>query len=169
VEKLTELFTENKDRRFSVGRYAQMWLRTREGYAQMLRTPGVSYKCGVHALNNLALQLYGTNVVPIVQAPSPVGGFTLAQLWSYSDAYQLGLAPVLRESGDEIIVPSLVHRRQNHYAAIIARHGDRYEVIDPTFGEQRQMMDAQTLNAEASGYFMIRPITVPLGWRGESG
>jgi hypothetical protein len=163
-ERLTELFTENRDRRFSVGWYAQMWVRTREGHAQMHRTPGIAYKCGVHALNNLAFALYGTNVQAIVQAASPVGGFSLGQLWSYSDAHQLALAPAVRERGDQIVVPSLVHWRQNHYAAIIAKHGERYEVIDPTFGEERQMMDAQTLDAEASGYFMIPANALPSGW-----
>lgn len=163
-EKLAELFAGNQERVFSVGRYAQMWARTREGYAQMQRVPGASYKCGVLALNNLAFQLHGTNVQAIMDARSPTNGFSMEQLWRLGDAHQLGLVAVLRESGNEIVVPSLVHWRQNHYAAVVAKHGDKYEVIDPTFGG-RQMMDAETLNTEASGYFMISATAPPPGWR----
>ena len=164
AEKLTEIFAVNEERVFSVGRFAQMWARTREGFAQMQRVPGDSYKCGVLALNNLAFQLHGTNVQAIMDARSSTNGFSMEQLWGLADAHQLNLAPALREIGNEIAVPSLVHWRQNHYAAVIAKHGDKYEVIDPTFGG-RQMMDAETLNTEASGYFMISSTAAPPGWR----
>jgi ABC-type bacteriocin/lantibiotic exporter with double-glycine peptidase domain len=47
------------------------------------------------------------------------------------------LVPVARNSGDELVVPSVIHFRQDHYAAIIAKKGDSYEVVDPTFGNRK--------------------------------
>ena len=164
VEQLAPLYLEHRDRVFAAGNVAQVWTRTREAYTHMVRQPDIAYKCGVYALNHVARTLYGTNVLALLRQPSPLGGFSLATLWSLSDAQGLGLVPAVRGPNSELVVPCLVHWTQNHYAAIVARHGDMYEVVDPAFGG-RQMMDAQTVNAEASGVFMVPAAALRAGWR----
>jgi hypothetical protein len=66
----------------------------------------------------------------------------------------LDLVAVRRVSGDELVVPSVVHWKQNHYAAIVERSGDSYLVKDPTFGRPL-WMSLDTINAEASGNFLV--------------
>ena len=163
VETLGPLLAANQDRVFSDGAAAAIWSITREAYAHMVRQPGLAYKCGVYALNHVARTLYGTNLIDLEMTSSPVTGFSLADLQGLSDAHHLGLVAVARPAGDALVVPSVVHWTQNHYAAIVGGRSGFYDVRDPTFGG-RQIMDADTLNAEASGYFLVPAGAIPPGW-----
>jgi len=77
----------------------------------------------------------------LVSVPSPETGFSVRMLADLSRELGLGLVPVFRENDDELVVPSVVHWMENHYAAIIERVLDEggyvYKVIDPTFGDAR--------------------------------
>ena len=73
------------------------------------------------------------------------------------------MVAVQRVRGQDLIVPSVVHFRVNHYAAITARDGNRYKVEDSAL-EQPIWMDIQTINAEASGYFLIPLNQQQAGW-----
>jgi len=68
-----------------------------------------------------------------------------------------------RVRGD-FIVPSVVHWRVGHYAAMVRQEGDRYLLEDPTFGNT-VWATRQALEAESSGYFLIPPGELPRGWR----
>ena len=109
----------------------------REAYDYMLKHPAYSYRCGTFALSTVAQQLYKTNNVDILTQLSPQTGFSMASLWDLSQRAGLDLVPVQRISGTDLIVPSVVHWRQNHYAAIVAVQGNLYKVLDPTFRMSR--------------------------------
>ena len=64
----------------------------------------------------------------------------------------------------EFIVPSVVHWKVGHYAAIVRQEGDRYLVEDPTFINS-VWATKQALEDETSGYFLIPPGDLPRGWR----
>ncbi len=121
IETLDALFQETRGRVLDRGPLSQKWARTWEAIAEMRQKPGISYKCGTFALNNVARALrLNYDAGPLMREPSPTTGFSLQALTELSTRLRLGLVPVHRESGQEIPVPSVVHWRQNHYAAIIS-------------------------------------------------
>jgi len=65
---------------------------------------------------------------------------------------------------EDFIVPSVVHWKAGHYAAIVQKDGDRYLVEDPTFNTS-VWATKSALEEEASGYFLIPPADLPIGWR----
>jgi len=66
----------------------------------------------------------------------------------------LNLRAMRRNQGQELIVPSVIHWRQNHYAAILDQQQGAYLVNDPTFGEPRFLLP-EVINEEASGVFLV--------------
>ena len=79
---------------------------------------------------------------------------------------QLGLhyQPAFRPPGADIIIPSIVHLTVDHFAAVVRREGDRYLLEDPTFKRDAWVTRA-TLDAEASGHFLIPAGELAPGWR----
>ena len=79
---------------------------------------------------------------------------------------QSGLTSAATSGGEsgEFIVPSVVHWKVGHYAALVRQEGDRYLLEDPTFGNT-VWATRQALEAETSGYFLIPPGDLPRGWR----
>ncbi len=51
-------------------------------------------------------------------------------------------------------MPSVIHWRQNHYAAILEQQEGLYLVSDPTFGESK-FIPAEVINEEASDVFLV--------------
>lgn len=64
----------------------------------------------------------------------------------------------------DFIIPSVVHWKVGHYAAMVRQEGDRYLLEDPTFGNT-VWATRQALEAETSGYFLVPPGDLPRGWR----
>jgi len=164
-ETLTAILQDTRGRVLDRGPLSQMWARTGEAIAQMRLRPGISYSCGTFALYEVSQQL-GINydARTLLKIPSPSTGFSMKTLVDFSAQFGLGLVPAVREAGVELVVPSVIHWRQNHYAAIVAREGSLYRVIDPTFGRPRYLT-ADNINAEASGNFMVRGNQIPSGYR----
>lgn len=168
LEALTNLVQETHGRILDRGRLSQKWRRTREAVTQMRLYPGVSYQCGTFAMNAVARELaLPYDASTLLRTPSPTSGFSLAELTELSTRLNLGLVPVARTQGTELPVPSVVHWQQAHYAAILSRQGNLYKVADPTFGRPRYM-PAETINAEASGYFLapVSRLTGSFRWLG---
>src|ERR1043166_6983759 len=65
----------------------------------------------------------------------------------------------------DFVVPSVVHWKVGHYAAMGRRGGDKFLLEDPTFGNT-VWATREALEAETSGYFLIPPGDLPRGWRG---
>jgi RHS repeat-associated protein len=81
---------------------------------------------------------------------------------SKSEISQSGLTSAA--TGGDFIVPSVVHWKVGHYAAIVRQDGARYLVEDLTFGNT-VWATREALEAETSGYFLIPPGELPRGWR----
>jgi len=69
------------------------------------------------------------------------------------------------ERRSDFIVPSVVHWKVGHYAALVRQEGDKFLLEDPTFGNT-VWATRQALEAETSGYFLIPPGDLPPSWRG---
>ena len=76
----------------------------------------------------------------------------------------LDLVAVERPSGGELVAPSVVHWKENHYAAIVEQKGDTFRVVDPTFRLSR-WLSADAINHEASGQFLVPAKQKPATWR----
>ncbi len=165
LDALTNLLAETRGRVLDRGRLSQKWARTREAIGDMRLRPGASYRCGSFALAAVARELGVKYDAPaLINTPSPATGFSLSALSELSERLGLGLVPVVRAAGGEIPFPAVVHWQQNHYAAILSRRGNLYKVVDPTFGHPRYMT-AETINAEASGYFLAPAIQLTGNFR----
>ena len=69
-----------------------------------------------------------------------------------------------RTKGAAFVVPSVVHWKVGHYAALIRKDGDNFLLEDPTFRNEIAATTA-ALEAETSGYFLVPPGDLPSGWR----
>jgi YD repeat-containing protein len=166
VEELDVLFRSQQGRTFSDPASAQLWVRTQEAFMHMLRKPEIAYRCGPIALFNASRQGSGQSIGALHQTPSPVTGFSLADLEGLSSQHHLGFAAAFRPPGTPLVIPAVVHWNENHYAAVVAERNGGLLVQDPTFGASL-WVDAATLEAEASGYFLIpASVGLPAGWRG---
>jgi RHS repeat-associated protein len=164
TETMKSLFDESKDRAM-LPPSRDDYVRLQQAYGHMLAHPADSYRCGTFALNAVGKALYGTNYYrEIVLLNSPETGFSMANLLEIAASNSLDLVAVERPSGVELVVPSVVHWRENHYAAIVENRGDMFRVVDPTFRLSR-WLSADAVNHEASGRFLVPAKRKPAGWR----
>jgi YD repeat-containing protein len=87
----------------------------------------------------------------------------LDQLTQLSRQMKMNFQPAKRQAGAAIIVPSVVHWKSGHYAAILEKTGDSYFVKDPTF-QSEAILSKAAIEDEASGYFLVPQGTLPTGW-----
>jgi RHS repeat-associated protein len=155
-ETLELIFEETQGRVLDAGPLQQILEATKDGFVVMRNEPGVAYRCGTLALSHVAriLQPGNANTLVPLLVPSPESGFSMSALQDLANHYRLNLVAVQRRSGQALVVPSVIHWQLDHYAAITDFDGKRYKVEDPTF-ERTIWMDAETINAEASGYFLV--------------
>jgi RHS repeat-associated protein len=71
---------------------------------------------------------------------------------------------LLTSAATRLVVPSVVHWKVGHYAALVRQEGERYLLEDPTFGT-KVWATREALEAETSGYFLIPAGDLPQGWR----
>jgi YD repeat-containing protein len=135
----------------------EFWLRTMEKHVRMVKYPHDAYKCGIYALDQVghALQL-DFDRGRLLKTRSKKEGFSLAELEVISADYNLGLVGVARTAGSATIpYPSVVHWRQEHYAAIVERLEDNlFKIADPSAAGVLYLT-AEEINAEATGYFLV--------------
>lgn len=155
ADRLAALFEEVGERTVT-GPATEALAGAKEGLWQMRNNPGVAYLCGPMALKNLLLaQGADTQRVAFLDAyRSPQGGVTLAQVARLADQAKLAYRLVHRAPGQPIPVPSIVHWKVTHFAAIVGEDGDRLHLKDPTFGTDL-WISRRALDAEASGYFLV--------------
>ena len=137
-----------------------------EGLATMRANPEIAFKCGPYALYSIQRSIDPLNARfdVIHAAPSTPDGTSLAYLHELSEQLAMNMQMAHRGDGVELIVPSVVHLKLGHYAAITRREGDRYLLQDPTFGRD-VWATRNALETESSGYFLIPAAHLGAGWR----
>jgi RHS repeat-associated protein len=141
----------------------------RETLWVMQNDPKHLYICGPTALKMLLLaqhrQYSEVDFLNWVRADGP-RGTSLAKVASLAQRAKTSLIPVFWKSGEPVPVPSIVHWRVGHFAAIVGAGNGRYEVRDPTLGRQELWVTQAALDAEASGYFLVPENAARIGaWR----
>ncbi len=156
LTELNQLLASVGDRVIE-GAAAEFVTGAREGAGVMRQQPEIAYLCGPKALVNVlkTLDAKPEQIKTADEAKSGVHGVTLTELAAL--AAQAGLAHSLikREAGQPIPVPSVIHWKLNHYAAITGERNGRYVVEDPTFASGGHELTRAAIDAEGSGYFLV--------------
>ena len=162
--ELTAFLEEVKARRF-VGQATELIAAGKGGAALMKKHPEKAFRCGPLALSRiLASQGSPLQVAPaIVDSQSTMDGISLAAVADISRQVGLNYQPAKRSPGAALIMPSVIHWKVGHYAALIKQENGRYLTQDPTF-ENETWHTLEALEAEASGYFLVPPGPLPKGW-----
>ncbi|MBB3428898.1 RHS repeat-associated protein [Rhizobium sp. BK312] len=82
-------------------------------------------------------------------------GTTLAELGGLASKAKLDYRLIRRSPDEAVPVPSVVHWKVGHFAAIVGKANGRYHVQDAVFPNADMWVTLDALNAEASGYFLV--------------
>jgi len=132
----------------------------------MQNRPEIAFRCGPLALHRikLAADPHDSSAAEIFSSVSTQRGFSLPQVADLSARIGLGYQMAFREKAGAFVVPSVVHWKVGHYAALVRQDGDRFLLKDPTFGND-VWATRQALESETSGYFVVPPGPLATGWR----
>jgi RHS repeat-associated protein len=165
VSDLETIATQVKGRSFS-GSAAQIYSEASSGFWLMKHRPQDAFRCGVSALQEILMTSKRKIADPslLEKAQSTPQGISLNNVAKLSGKVGLSMQMAKRTEGASFIVPSVVHWKLGHYAAVVGEHNGKYEIHDTTFGGENFMVSADTLNREASGYFLVPSGPLPNGW-----
>ncbi|MCK4842727.1 MAG: hypothetical protein KAT04_12730, partial [Methylococcales bacterium] len=154
ADQVEALLATVKNRSFT-GPATESVSGAKEGLWMMRNNPGISYLCGSKALYSLLdwqqPEAKGLSVLDAYR--SGENGINLIELESLAKQADMNYRLAYRKN-EEIPVPSVIHWKVNHYAAIVEKQGKLFHVKDPTFG-QDLWLTKEAINAQASGYFMV--------------
>jgi RHS repeat-associated protein len=165
VDSLSALFEEAGGRFIGDAQSRLAFQRAWEAYGLMRAYPDAAYRCGTYALGHVGQAAYGTNrnLGGLLDRSAPPSGFSMTKLSELAQLYRLGLVPVQLPRIPELPVPSVVHWKQNHYAAIVGRQGDLYRVRD-AIDEHPQWRSLEDITEEASGHFLVLASQASSDW-----
>jgi RHS repeat-associated protein len=137
-----------------------------EGLWTMKNHPEIAFRCGPLALERIKRRVDPQHPAAdiIRNSASTEKGCSLPQVAELSQKIGLNYQMAFRQAGGEFVIPSVVHWKVGHYAALVRKEGGMYLLEDPTFGN-RVWATRQALEDETSGYFLIAPGTLPSRWR----
>ena len=187
-DSLEKLFAELGNRDVH-GPATEKLTGAREGLSIMRNEPGIAFRCGPMALDRIRAAGSQSDAFDpmIVGTHSTQRGLSLENLAALANSLKMNYQMAHRRAGTPVITPAIVHWKAGHFAALTKatpaapahqqeaqsaggtarRTCDRlrYLVQDPTFGDDIWVTQA-TLDAEASGYFLVPKGKLPAGWRG---
>lgn len=160
IERLQSFFEEIGDRAVT-GSATEAVQAARELLVLSEKDPRHLFTCGPLALQSLLLARGAdAEAVRFLQwlrvGPN---GTSLADVAALADKAKLQYRIVFRKPGQPVPIPSIVHWRVGHFAAIVGEENQRFRVQDPVFRNQALWATQKALDAEASGYFLV-PIDV---------
>ncbi len=143
--------------------------KARETLWIMENEPKHLYLCGPLALKFLMMENPATTSEQldfITRYRASPKGVSLAELDRLAGDAKVSLTPVFRNADQPVPVPSIVHWKPGHYAAILGREKDGYLVRDPVLGQHARWLPAGAVEEETSGYFLAQAGEVEAaGWR----
>jgi len=166
-DRLERLFAEIEGRNIG-GAAAEKISGARSGYWQMLNTPDKAFRCGPLSLDRIlaATRSTGYRMDPLIfDSRSTQRGTSLLQMRDLSRKVGLNLQMARRASPTaDPLVPSMVHWRAAHFAAMVRSENGRYLLQDPTFGGET-WVTRTAIDEESSGSFLVPEGPLPPGWK----
>ncbi len=165
MDELGDLLRKNRERLIADRHLKGVHAQTVFGYQAMLASTESGFRCGVFALNAVGASLKPGKHDPraITSLAAPTTGFSLAALGQLARRVNLDLVATHWVGTKQPIVPSVVHWRANHYAAITQVKDGKYKIVDPGLIYPRWMSEAD-IQEEASGNFLIPRERLDVGW-----
>jgi RHS repeat-associated protein len=165
MAELDETLRSVGDRVF-VGSATERVTGAREGLANMRNHPETSFRCGPHAVHRIMSTLKPGSVghESVYESVSTKEGCSLEHIAQLSGRLGLNFQMAFREKHAALVIPSVVHFKLDHFAAVVEHRSDRYLLQDPTFGND-VWLSKETLESESSGYFLIPQAELKPGWR----
>jgi hypothetical protein len=112
--------------------------------------------------------LSGQKPLPETKPAPRAGGYDLAELGDLARSRGQDLTALYRPVGARVPVPSVVHWKSGHYAALLGEEtrpaGRYYHVRDGALGRDAWVSEA-ALDDEASGYFLTEVSSLSADWR----
>jgi len=139
----------------------------KQGLATMTVRPECAYKCGPYALNRILRFLGKTSGLSqvVANASSTHRGTNLTQVKNWAKQCGLDYQIAKRAPGAPLLMPSIVHWKVSHFAALTEMTDNRYHVEDPTFGQSDNFwLSARSIDSESDGYFLVPNSPLPDGW-----
>jgi len=165
MRELSELLESSKDRALG-GPGALMIEAAKDALKMMQSHPEFCFRCGPMALDKIRSHqnpAKGANLL-IYASKSTTNGFSLSQVAELSRQLGMDYQMAFRSNGAPFIIPSVIHWKLGHYAALLQQDGNRLLIQDSTFLSSA-WVTTSALNQESSGYFLIPPGPLPAGWR----
>lgn len=165
ADRLRALFIEMGDRAVT-GSATEAVAGARDGLWMMEHEPGISFLCGPVALRNLLLSQGATptQVKFLGDYRSGAHGVSLTEVGRLATQAHLPHSLIRRTPDQAIPVPSVVHWKVSHYAAIIDERDGRYHIQDPIFGDDL-WVTRDAIDSEASGFYLVPTKTLKPGWQ----
>jgi RHS repeat-associated protein len=163
-EDIRRLLAEIKDRPLT-GMATEYVAGAREGLWIMDNEPGFAYLCGPKALESIIdyFQPQGAKRSVVDAARSGPKGYSLKQVEALAQQAKLPYRMAKRRPGAQLVMPSVVHWKSSHYAALLEEQDGRIHIKDPTFGGDL-WVTRESLEQEASGYMLIPEGKLPQGY-----
>ena len=167
-ERLQTLFVECKDRDVR-GPGAEYVREAQAGLRLMQNRPDEAFRCGPLALSKLYGALNPGKAIPtdLMNFKSTEKGTSLLEIKAFAEKIGLPCQLAYRNPGAVVLVPCIVNWKVHHFAAITGGQNGGYVSQDLTFGRDC-FISPETLDSEASGYFVVRDGPLPVGWRSVS-
>ena len=148
------------------GMAAEMVQTARDSLWMMTNHPEKSYRCGPHALERILAYTQPAKGMPkeIVQSESSPQGIQLSSVAALARQIGFDFQIAKRIGEGDVPLPAVVHWKLNHYGALLKKENGRYLLDDPTFANGLLWITEEALNAESSGYFLIRKGSLLKGW-----
>jgi RHS repeat-associated protein len=154
------------DQRSFRGMTSNMIGIARQSVATMQLHPKDSFKCGPYALANILNFLHQQTPKTsstIKDYATTAQGTSLDQVLALANQLGMKMQAAKRVSGTALPLPAVVNWKLNHYGALLQQNGNRYLLVDPTFGSNQWVLQT-AIAQEASGYFLIPVGPLPAGW-----
>ena len=135
---------------------------------EVIRTdPKHTLLCGPMALKALMLAQGATldQVRFLDRYRAGPKGVSLAELAQLAEKARMPYRPMLRKPGEPVPVPSIVHWKAGHFAAILREAHGRYQIKDPILGQDTLWVTRAAIDQEGSGYFLAPIKAQRSAWR----
>lgn len=165
METLRHMLTELEGTQL-MGEFASEVKRASDGLWTMDHKPEIAFRCGPLALDRIRSWGNRTNIChPLIfKSKSTTNGICLLDVANLARDLEMHYQIAFRKPGSAILLPSVVHWKVGHYAALVREANGLYQAQDPTFWNDT-WASRSTLDEEASGYFLVPSGPLPAGWR----
>ncbi len=157
------------------GPASQKLASARQALWAMRNKQAEAFRCGAMAVARLQASLRPSGALgdpAVLRSRGARRGMSLTQVAHFAKQRGMLLRMVERSPGAEVPVPSIIHWRAGHFAALLKSVDDkngqtRYLLEDPTFGGEL-WVSLKALNDETSGFFLVPGTIERAGWRAAS-